>query len=165
MYIFRPGVLPSRDHADGTPRPETTRLGHAGGTVVAALVQYGIALFLALHGLVHVWYVVLSQDWVEVEEAMAWDGKSWLLSGVLPDGLVLGGASVVYAAVAAGFVAGAVGYVLDTDWSTSVLVGSAVLSTVGLVVMWDGRFDLLVEKGIPGLFVNAFVVLWLLVLE
>lgn len=132
---------------------------------MATLVQYGIALFLALHGLVHVWYAVSSQGWVDVEEAMEWNGESWVLSGVLPDGIVLGGASVLYAVVAAGFVAGASGYVLDTDWSTSVLVGSAVLSTVVLVVTWDGRFDLLVEKGIPGVFVNAFVVLWLLVLE
>ena len=132
---------------------------------MATPVQYGIALFLALHGLVHGWYVVLSRGWVEVEDAMGWNGESWLLTGVLPDGVILNLASVLYVVVAGGFVLGAVGYVLDSDWATSVLVGSAVLSTVVLVVMWDGRFDLLVEKGVLGVFINAFVIVWLLVLE
>jgi hypothetical protein len=132
---------------------------------MATLVQYGIAVFLVLHGLVHGWYVVLSQGWVEVEDAMGWNGESWLLSGVLPESLILNLASVGYVVVAAGFVLGAVGYVLAAGWTTPVLVGTAVLSTVVLLATWDGRFDLLVEKGVLGVFVNAFVVVWLLVLE
>lgn len=132
---------------------------------MATLVQYGIAVFLALHGLVHGWYVVLSQGWVEAEDAMGWNGESWLLSGVFPESLILNFASVGYVVVAAGFVLGAVGYVLAAEWATPVLVGTAVLSTVVLLATWDGRFDLLVEKGVLGVFVNAFVVVWLLVLE
>ena len=132
---------------------------------MTALSQYALGLFLALHGLVHFWYVVLSQGWVEVEEAMGWSGESWLLSGVLPEGAILTVASVLYVAVAAGFVAGGVGYVLETDWAPGVLVASAVVSTLVLVAMWDGRFDLLVEKGLLGVVINAIVLAWLLVLE
>jgi hypothetical protein len=42
--------------------------------------------FLALHGLIHLWYVVLSQGWGEVEDGMGWNGHSWLLSPLLSEG-------------------------------------------------------------------------------
>ena len=132
---------------------------------MAALLQYAIGGFLVLHGLVHGWYVVLSRGWIEVEDAMGWNGESWLLSAVLPEGPLLNLASVLYVVVAAGFVAGGIGYVLDSTWAARLLVGTAVLSTLVLVVMWDGRFDLLVEKGVLGVVINAVVLVWLLVLE
>ncbi|WP_436926075.1 hypothetical protein [Halosimplex amylolyticum] len=122
------------------------------------ILRLAVAVFLALHGLVHLWYVVLSQGWVEVEDAMGWNGQSWLLSDLLAEGTILSLASVLYVLVAAGFLAGGVGYGLDRDWATPVLVGAAVLSTVVLVVMWDGRFDLLVEKGVVGVAINVAVV-------
>ena len=96
---------------------------------------------------------------------MGWNGQSWLLSDLLAEGTILSLASVLYVLVAVAFLAGGVGYGLSRDWATPVVVGAAVLSTVVLVVMWDGRFDLLVEKGILGVFINAFVIVWLLVLE
>jgi len=117
-----------------------------------------IGAFLALHGLVHVWYVVRSQGWVEVEDAMGWNGHSWLLSGSLGDGTILSIASVVYVLVTVGFVVGGVGYALQSDWRSPVLIAAAVLSTLMLVTMWDGQFDLLVEKGVVGVAINVALV-------
>jgi hypothetical protein len=125
---------------------------------VTVILRLAVAVFLVLHGLVHLWYVVLSQGWVEVEDAMGWNGQSWLLSDLLAEGTILSLASVLYVLVAVGFPAGGVGYGLSRDWATPVLVGAAVLSTVVLVVMWDGRFDLLVEKGVVGVAINIAVV-------
>ena len=122
------------------------------------MLGFAVAVFLVLHGLVHLWYVVLSQGWVEMEDAMGWNGRSWLLSDLLTEGTVLSLASVLYVLVAVGFLAGGVGYALDRDWATAVLVGAAVLSTVLLVAMWDGQFDLLVEKGVVGVAINVAVV-------
>lgn len=130
---------------------------------MASLFQWAIGVFLALHGLVHGWYVVLSQGWVEVEDAMGWNGQSWLLSAVLPEGVVLNLASVLYVVVAAGFVAGGIGVVLDTDWWPTVLAGAAILSTVVIVVMWDGQPTQLVEKGLLGVLINVVVLVWLFV--
>ena len=90
---------------------------------------------------------MLSRGWIEVEEQMGWNGHSWLLSSILPAETILSLASLLYVVVTAGFVAGGVGYVLDQDWTVAVLVGSAILSTVVLVVMWDGKTDLLIEMG------------------
>jgi hypothetical protein len=36
-------------------------------------VQSGV--FIVLHGLVHVWYVTLSQRWVEFQPEMVWTGE------------------------------------------------------------------------------------------
>lgn len=132
---------------------------------MAALTHYGLGFVLALHGLVHAWYVVLSRDWVEYEEAMGWNGESWLLTRALPQELVLDVASVLYVVVAVGFVVGGLGYALTQEWATPVLVASAVLSTVLIVLMWDGRFDQLTEKGAIGVLVNAVVLGWMLVLQ
>lgn len=125
---------------------------------MTAMLGLAVAVFFGLHGLVHLWYVVLSQEWVEVKDSMGWNGQSWLLSDLLAEGTILSLASVLYMLVAVGFLAGGVGYGLSRDWATPVLVGAAVLSTVVLIVMWDGRFDLLVEKGVVGVAINVVVV-------
>ena len=127
------------------------------------MLGLAVAIFLVLHGLVHLWYVVLSLGWVEVEDAMGWNGQSWLLSDLLAEGTILSLASVLYVLIAVGFFAGGAGYGLSRDWATPVLVGAAVLSTIVLVAMWDGRFDLLIEKGVVGVAINVAVVALLVV--
>ncbi len=119
-------------------------------------------VFLGLHGLVHLWYVVLSQGWIEVEDAMGWNGQSWLLSPVLDSGIILSVASVLYVLVTLGFVAGGIGYALGREWSSTVLIGAAILSTVLLLAMWDGEPDLLVEKGLLGVLINVGLVAYLI---
>jgi len=42
-------------------------------------------VFFVLHGLVHLWYVVLSQRLVAFQADMGWTGESWLLTGPLGD--------------------------------------------------------------------------------
>ncbi|MFW5903110.1 MAG: hypothetical protein ACOC0F_00510 [archaeon] len=117
-----------------------------------------VGAFLALHGLVHLWYVVLGQGWVAVEDAMGWNGHSSVLSGSLAEGTILSIATVTYVLVTLGFVVGGLGYALQTDWRSPVLIGAAILSTLMLVTMWDGQFDLLVEKGIVGVAINVAIV-------
>lgn len=128
------------------------------------MLRLGAAVFLGLHGVVHAWYVALSHGWVEVEDQIGWNGHSWLLSASLGSDTILSLASVAYVLVALGFVAGAVGYWLEADWAAFALAAAAVLSTLVLVVMWDGGADLLVEKGLVGVLINVAVV-YLLVLR
>jgi len=129
---------------------------------VVSVFDLAIGVFVALHGLVHLWYVVLSQGWVEMEDAMGWTGHSWLLSGWLPQETILLVASVLYVAVTVGFVAGAVGFVLETAWATPVLITAAVLSTVVIIAMWNGSAELLVEQGLVGVLINLGIVVALL---
>lgn len=128
---------------------------------VPTIAEYALGAFLVLHGLVHLWYVVLSRGWVEQEDAMGWNGRSWLLSGAFGRGVVLDAASVLYVLVAVGFAAGGVGYLLSVGPWTSVLVGSAALSAAVIVAMWDGEPTRPVEKGAVGVLIDAGVVAWL----
>ena len=124
-----------------------------------------VGIFLVLHGLVHLWYVVLSQGWVEVEDQMGWNGHSWLFSSVLSSETLLALASVLYVVVTIGFVLGGIGFALDAGWWAPVVVGTAVLSTVVLVAMWDGRFELLIEKGAAGVLINVGLIAAVLAFE
>lgn len=119
-------------------------------------------IFLVLHGVVHLWYVVLSQGWVEVEEQMGWNGYSWLLSPVLPERTILSVASVAYVLVALGFAAAGVGLVLHLAWWSPVLVGAAVLSAVVIVALWDGEVELLVEKGVVGVLIDVAILAYVI---
>ena len=128
---------------------------------MATLLTYGLGLFLALHGIVHGWYVVISRGWLEDDDAdFGWNGTSWLLSGILAAQTILDVASVGYGLVVLGFVAGGAGYVLGAAWAGTALVGAAVLSTVLIVLMWDGRAAQLTEKGALGVLINLGVLAW-----
>ena len=134
---------------------------------MATLTAYALGVVLAFHGLVHAWYVVLSREWIEAdeEEFWGWNGRSWLLSGALSERRILDLASLLYAAVAVGFVAGGAGHAFTQDWAPTVLVASAVLSTFALLLTWDGRFDHLADKGAVGVVINVVVLGWLLLLQ
>lgn len=89
---------------------------------------------------------------------MGWNGHSWLFSGVFSTETLLPIGSVLYGLVTLGFVAGAIGVVWDQDRSTPVLLGAAVLSTLVLIALWDGKPTLLVEKGLVGVLLNLGIV-------
>ena len=129
---------------------------------MASIVGYGLAVFVILHGFVHFWYVVLSQGWVEMEDAMGWNGRSWLLSGTVSTERLLGVASLLYVGVAIGFAVAAVGFLLSTPWWRPTLAGSALLSILVIVGMWDGRPDRLVEKGLIGVAIDVGLLAWAL---
>lgn len=125
-------------------------------------LRLGAAVFLALHGLVHLWYVVLSQGWVEIEDQMGWSGHSWLLSGVLEGETILGLGSILYILVTVGFVGGAVGLAIGSPWWEWTVIAASVLSSVVILALWDGEFTLLVEKGFVGVLLNVAIVAYVL---
>ena len=129
------------------------------------ITHYLVGFLLAAHGWVHVVYVASSQGWLGPGEGRGWNGRSWLLSGVLDEGSILDAASVFFLLVAIGFAAGALGYVLSLDWWMPILAGSAILSTILYIVMWDGEGSGLFEKGGLGVVVDVVVLVWLFVLH
>jgi hypothetical protein len=75
-----------------------------------------IGVFIVLHGLVHVWYVTLSQRLVELQPEMGWSGRSWALSNLLGDATTRSLASVLYVLATILFVTGAIGIFARTGW-------------------------------------------------
>lgn len=114
---------------------------------MATLAQYAIGSVVVAHGWVHFGYVASSQGWLGPGEGWGWNGHSWLLSGVLKEQSILDLASVFFGLIALGFTVGAIGYVFSQAWWGVVLVGTSLLSTLLYLVMWDGQFTSLPEKG------------------
>lgn len=119
-------------------------------------ILYGI--FIGLHGLVHFWYVTLSQGWVEFEPDMGWTGQSWLLSGLFKQGAVNSIASAAYSTAAVLLVAAGLGLLAKTDWASSLLLASAIVSAIVILAFWDGSMSLIVQKGGLGLLINLAVI-------
>jgi len=122
------------------------------------MLKYLVGLFLILHGLVHLWYVTLSRGLVEFQSEMGWTGRSWLLSPFLSEGTTSLLASALYVLATVGFVLGGVGYLAELGWWPSVVVGSAVVSTIVIALFWDGSWEMVVQKGLIGLLINVAII-------
>jgi len=128
------------------------------------MIRVLAGIFIALHGLVHLWYVVLSQRLVEFQADMGWTGESWLLTRLLGDTGTRSVAAVVFGLAAVGFSAGGVGMLLRQGWSRPVLIASAAFSALMVTVFWDGRPGMIVQKGLVGLLIDGAILMALLVL-
>ncbi|MDF1501152.1 MAG: hypothetical protein P1P76_11850 [Anaerolineales bacterium] len=113
---------------------------------------YGI--FVILHGLVHLWYVTLSQSWVPFKPDMGWTGKSWLITNAIGDSATRSLAALIYTLITIAFVGGGIGLLVRSDWWTSAIIGAATASTIAILVFWDGSPAMLVQKGLLGLLIN-----------
>lgn len=114
-----------------------------------------IGIIILLHGMVHIWYVTLSQRWVEFQADMGWTGNSWLLTNLLGDQVTRTLATVSYGLSAMIFVAASVGLIANHEWSRAGLVWASIISSITILTFWDGSLDMPVEKGLLGLLISA----------
>ncbi len=129
------------------------------------MLRFLIGVFIVLHGLVHLWYVTLSQRLVEFQPEMGWSGESWLLSPLLGDAATRSLATVLYGLATLGFVIGGIGVLVQQAWWRPVVIGSAAFSSAIIILFWDGNRQLLVQKGLIGLVINVAILVALLVLK
>ncbi len=118
-----------------------------------------MGVFILLHGLVHIWYVTLSQGWVKYQADMGWTGKSWLLTNLLGDGATHTLATTFYTLSAFLFLIASVGIFANQDWNRPWLVAASIVSSIAIVIFWDGHFNLIVQKGLLGLLINVAILL------
>jgi hypothetical protein len=111
-----------------------------------------IGIFLILHGLVHLWYVVLVQKLVPFKEEMGWTGESWLL----PNSEWL--ATFFFSIAAIIFIMSGVSFIVNASYWKPILIISAILSSLVIIVFWDGSFKMLVEKGFFGFLINFGII-------
>lgn len=129
------------------------------------MLRFLIGIFIILHGLVHLWYVTLSQRLVEFQADMGWTGRSWLFSNLLGDATTRLLATAAYVLATIVFVAAGIGILVRAGWWRPVLVGSAVFSSAAIVVFWDGSTEMLVQKGLLGLLINVAILVAVLVFQ
>lgn len=124
-----------------------------------------IGIVIILHGLVHLWYVTLSQGLVAFKPQMGWTGRSWLLTNILGDSATHNLATIFYLASTVLFLIAGAGLLASQSWSRVWLIVAAGVSMASIVLFWDGSFRLSVEKGAFGLLINGIILFAILVLK
>lgn len=122
------------------------------------MIRIILGVFLVLHGLVHLLYLGQSQRIFELQPGMVWPDGSWLFSRFWADGTVRGVTAVALIVAAIGFVASGIGLFGQQAWWRPVLVGASVFSSVLYLLLWDGGWQHLDDKGGVGVLINVVVV-------
>jgi hypothetical protein len=126
------------------------------------MLYFLLGVFIVLHGLVHLWFVTLSQRLVAFQPEMGWSGTSWIFTNLLGDPTTRTLASGLYVLVTFAFVISGVGIFIRADWWRPLLMVSAICSSAIMVLFWDGSLQLVVNKGLLGLLINVGILLALL---
>lgn len=121
-------------------------------------MEFVVGLFLMLHGLVHIWYVVLAQRAVEFQAEMGWTGESWLLTPLAGDTATRALATGLYLLATLGFVASALGVFTGQAWWKQATIAAAVFSAVVILIFWDGGMTMLMQRGLLGLLIDVAIV-------
>ncbi len=96
-------------------------------------VRIATAVVIFAHGVGHVLFLMPALG-------VAMQGQttsSWLLTGVLGNGLTRTMGAVLWAAVIVGYLAGLAGMFLHAAWWQPLLVAASVASAAGLVAFWS----------------------------
>ncbi|MBN1247143.1 MAG: hypothetical protein JXC32_05755 [Anaerolineae bacterium] len=121
-------------------------------------------IFVILHGLVHMWFVVLSRHWVPFEPEMGWTGKSWLFTPILGDTATRWVATILYTLVTITFVISGIGTLTRGEGWRPLMIASAAASAVMILLFWDGGTQYIVPKGLIGFLIDVGILVALLVL-
>ncbi|MDX1416220.1 MAG: hypothetical protein R3293_18630 [Candidatus Promineifilaceae bacterium] len=118
------------------------------------MLRIAFGVFLILHGLVHLLYLGQSMRIFELQPGMIWPDGSWLLSRFIENDLVRSIANVALIFAAAGFLAGGAGIMFRQPWWPMALKYAALFSAVLYIILYDGHWQNLADKGAVGLLIN-----------
>jgi hypothetical protein len=124
-----------------------------------------IGIFIVLHGLVHLWYLVLSQKLVAFQPGMGFTGKSWIFTHLLGDPTTRLLASVYYGLAAGLIVVGGAGWLFHAAWARPILLGAGIISSAVILLFWDGSVQYVVEKGLVGLLISMAIPVAMLLMQ
>ena len=129
------------------------------------MLRFILGIFIILHGLVHLLYFGQSWRLFELQPGMLWPDGSWTLSKLLGDNAVRTIAGITLILAAAGFILGGFALFTNQIWWKSLIVNSAVFSSVLFILFWDGATDRLGDKGGIGILINLAILAVLLIFK
>lgn len=129
------------------------------------MIRFIFGGFIVLHGLVHLLYFGQSQRIFELQPGMVWPDGSWAFARLLSEGATRSLASISLILAAIGFVIGGAGVFARQGWWRPVVVGAAILSAAIYLVFWDGKLQMLDNKGGIGLLIDLAILAAVLVLH
>ena len=121
------------------------------------------AIFVVLHGLVHLFYFAQSQRLFELQADMVWPDGSWAFSRLAGVDATrwLAGIACILAAI--GFVVAGGAILLGQGWWQPVVVGAAAFSTAIWLLFWDGKMQKLANQGAIAILINLAILILTLV--
>jgi hypothetical protein len=129
------------------------------------MLRFISALFVVLHGLVHLLYLGQSRRLFELQPGLAWPDGSWAFSRLFGEAGTRGVASVSCMLAALGFVVGGVALLGRQAWWRPVVAGAAAFSGLIFFLLWNGRLQHLDDNGAFALLINGALLIALLVLR
>jgi hypothetical protein len=129
------------------------------------MISILFAVFLILHGLVHMLYFGQSSRVFELQPGMVWPDGSWAFSRLLGDSAARNLTSVLLVLAAIGFVIGGVGIFAKQAWWRPTIVAVSLFSSVIYLLFWDGGFQNLDNKGGVGILINLAILAALLIFQ
>ncbi len=129
------------------------------------MIKILFAIFLILHGMVHLLYFGQSARYFELQPGMTWPDGSWMFSRFLGNETIRTLAGVLLVLAALGFVISGVGiFVKQTWWHTAVVV-TATLSSLIFILFWNGGLQHLDNQGWIGILINLVILVVVLVFQ
>lgn len=129
------------------------------------LLQFIFGVFIMLHGLVHLLYLGQSARRFELRPGMVWPDGAWAFSTWLGDKITRSLANILCALAACGFIAGGAGILMSQAWWRSAVVGSAVLSSIIFMLLWNGKLQKVDDQGGVGVLIDLAILTAVLVLQ
>jgi len=129
------------------------------------MVRIILGVFIVLHGLVHLLYFGQSARYFELQPGMVWPDGAWAFSKILGDKTIRVLGSIFLVLAALGFVVGGVGLLVKQGWWRPVVVIVNAFSTMIYILLWDGTWQNLSDKGGVGLLINLAILITVLVLK
>ena len=115
------------------------------------------AIFVALHGVVHLLYFGHSARYFELKPGLTWPEGSWLLSHWLGEGGVRFLVSLLLVLAGFGFIASGIGILTSQTWWRPAITAIAILSSLIFILFWNGRMQNLDGQGVVGVLINVFL--------
>lgn len=129
------------------------------------MIRIIFGVFIVLHGFVHLLYFGQSARYFELQPGMVWPDGAWAFSKLLGDGSTRTLASIFLVLAAIGFVAGGGGILAKQAWWRPVVVAVAAFSAVSYLLLWDGAWQNLDNKGAIGILINAAILAAVLIFQ
>ena len=136
----------------------TTKRGHL-------MVKVIFGIFIVLHGIVHLIYSGHSFRLFKIQPGLEWPDGSWALSFFLKNDNVRIIAGIFCIIAFIGFILGSIGIFSNSIWWRPVVIGTAIFSTIALLLLWDGLMQKLPEKGAIAIIINLAIIAFVLIVQ